>query len=361
MAAGSLTKVLAVVLKWRSIGARAVMNEINSVNKHAARTQATAKGELTGYRRFAEDIGASSYGRAKRFGLEHGYRYEGKGHWRDLGTGLYIKYEDMLQRLPGYEERARRSTQRFRFEFLSLMFAGMQLQRVFDGWIKQVLKMTGVTDMLNIVMTLFLIPVIKELLPLFKEWFVYLTSLDPATKNTIGKIMILTTVGGGLLFVISEIILALNGAMIVFSSFAAFVGVVGKAISTSIVLQFAAAIVALAVFVNLIKDAIAFLKVLRGEMSLTKASRESMDRWNKTFWPIKQLVPKLGSGGIVTRPTLAMIGERGPEAVVPLSAGFSPTINVEANVASTIDIDYLARRLSGRLGELYEMERKRYV
>jgi len=32
-------------------------------------------------------------------------------------------------------------------------------------------------------------------------------------------------------------------------------------------------------------------------------------------------VPKLGAGGVVTRPTLAMIGERGPEAVVPLSRG----------------------------------------
>ncbi len=32
-------------------------------------------------------------------------------------------------------------------------------------------------------------------------------------------------------------------------------------------------------------------------------------------------VPALAEGGIVTRPTLAMIGERGPEAVVPLGSG----------------------------------------
>jgi hypothetical protein len=32
-------------------------------------------------------------------------------------------------------------------------------------------------------------------------------------------------------------------------------------------------------------------------------------------------VPALASGGIVTRPTLALIGERGPEAVVPLGSG----------------------------------------
>jgi phage-related minor tail protein len=32
-------------------------------------------------------------------------------------------------------------------------------------------------------------------------------------------------------------------------------------------------------------------------------------------------VQALGDGGIVTRPTLALVGERGPEAVVPLSRG----------------------------------------
>ena len=31
-------------------------------------------------------------------------------------------------------------------------------------------------------------------------------------------------------------------------------------------------------------------------------------------------IPHLASGGIVTRPTLALIGEAGPEAVIPLSA-----------------------------------------
>ena len=35
---------------------------------------------------------------------------------------------------------------------------------------------------------------------------------------------------------------------------------------------------------------------------------------------ISKGVPKLAGGGIVNTPTLAMIGERGPEAVVPLGA-----------------------------------------
>jgi phage-related protein len=49
-------------------------------------------------------------------------------------------------------------------------------------------------------------------------------------------------------------------------------------------------------------------------------------------------IPKMATGGIVTRPTIALIGEAGPEAVVPLSAGGvglgGVTINVYALTAN---------------------------
>lgn len=51
-------------------------------------------------------------------------------------------------------------------------------------------------------------------------------------------------------------------------------------------------------------------------------------------------IPRLAAGGIVTRPTLAMIGEAGAEAVVPLSrgGGMGTTINVYAAAASPADV-----------------------
>ena len=39
-------------------------------------------------------------------------------------------------------------------------------------------------------------------------------------------------------------------------------------------------------------------------------------------------IPELAKGGIVNRPTLAMIGEKGPEAVVPLGRGMGMTVNI---------------------------------
>ena len=60
-------------------------------------------------------------------------------------------------------------------------------------------------------------------------------------------------------------------------------------------------------------------------------------------------IPRLAEGGIVTEPTIAMIGEAGPEAVVPLSGGSAAggiNINVEnMNVRDDKDIKLIADEL----------------
>jgi hypothetical protein len=49
----------------------------------------------------------------------------------------------------------------------------------------------------------------------------------------------------------------------------------------------------------------------------------------------------MAKGGIVTGPTLAVIGEAGPEAVIPLNRagnmGMGITVNVQAGLVSTPD------------------------
>ena len=59
---------------------------------------------------------------------------------------------------------------------------------------------------------------------------------------------------------------------------------------------------------------------------------------------------KMAKGGIVTRPTLAMIGEAGPEAVIPLGRGggmgsLSVTVNIGDGAIVGVDdlTDTIAR------------------
>ena len=47
-------------------------------------------------------------------------------------------------------------------------------------------------------------------------------------------------------------------------------------------------------------------------------------------------IPEMASGGIVTRPTIALIGEAGPEAVIPLSSGTSVPVASAAPVTINV-------------------------
>ena len=68
------------------------------------------------------------------------------------------------------------------------------------------------------------------------------------------------------------------------------------------------------------------------------------ERVNKIVTTVSGSIPKMADGGIVNRPTLALIGEAGPEAVVPLSkmggmgGGGDININVNGGMATSAEI-----------------------
>lgn len=74
-------------------------------------------------------------------------------------------------------------------------------------------------------------------------------------------------------------------------------------------------------------------------------------------------IPKMQHGGIITEPTLALIGEAGPEAVVPLdrAGGFGETIvNVTVNVDKALlhtaqNIDDFATELARKIGRIIDI------
>src|SRR5690606_4137759 len=60
-------------------------------------------------------------------------------------------------------------------------------------------------------------------------------------------------------------------------------------------------------------------------------------------------IPALAAGGIVTRPTLALVGEAGPEAVVPLDGSGFGTINITIQRMEVQDGRDFGRRLDEEL------------
>ena len=65
----------------------------------------------------------------------------------------------------------------------------------------------------------------------------------------------------------------------------------------------------------------------------------------------------MAEGGIVTRPTVAQIGEKGPEAVIPLKrggAGLGVTVNINFPSRGTVLLgnDMAARKLAQQITPL---------
>ena len=71
-------------------------------------------------------------------------------------------------------------------------------------------------------------------------------------------------------------------------------------------------------------------------------------------------IPALAKGGIVTKPTMALIGEAGPEAVVPLKKGGAGmgTINVNIDVSGVTDRSD-KRALAREISDILQQELKR--
>ena len=108
--------------------------------------------------------------------------------------------------------------------------------------------------------------------------------------------------------------------------------------------------------INSLFAAINFTKTLTNPITGTEYTI-GMDL---TGWQI----PMLAEGGIVTGPTLAMIGEAGPEAVIPLSGpnskGMGQTFNININMSGFSDRSD-KRNFARRIGNLIQNEVSRNI
>ena len=65
-------------------------------------------------------------------------------------------------------------------------------------------------------------------------------------------------------------------------------------------------------------------------------------------------IPRLAAGGIVSRPTLALIGEAGPEAVVPLgSGGYGTNVYLQVNVPPVANPPEVGRAVADALRSFF--------
>lgn len=106
---------------------------------------------------------------------------------------------------------------------------------------------------------------------------------------------------------------------------------------------------------------------LNAALGRQAAAQQLIDKYNKEMFEaqasayemgLRTGLPALASGGIVTKPTVALIGEAGPEAVVPLSGSGGGVAGININMTNTFSgvnwtdeaqKDAIARELAARV------------
>jgi len=326
-----------------------------------------------------------------------------------LGTSNVLRYGEVSKKVAQYGVRP------FRGEMLSLMFVVQSAQRFFGGMVKTVLEAMGMFDLWRGVLISILAPVLAPLiekwLPKLMEWlgneenakfagkiilwglaiaFVIgwiakLNLLFMKWDGTIGAVTAafkyLSSIFGvksffGVLTIIGSIIALLvgmwniwkgitgpmneawriiKGILYVLIGIVAIIAIILHA-PALIVAGIAAALLAIVHFlseVEAVKDVFQAI----GEF-IRKIVDWIVDINVKAFKWLAGIVG-LQEGGIVTRPTLTRLGERGPEAVIPLtgphaggavSINYAPTISV-SSTGGGINVDAIASAINERLFE----------
>lgn len=224
-----------------------------------------------------------------------------------------------------------------------------------------------------------LMPTLKKLLDAIMPIVEKIGDWISAHPELVKMVLIVTGAIGGLMLVLGPLFMILPGIIaalpVLGVAFAALTGPIG------IVIAAIAAAIAIGVLIVKNWDKIKIAAKAFGEalimpfklyaMATQAAINFIIRQINKIHFTIPDWVPGLGgkafgfnipelslpglaAGGIVTSPTLAMIGEKGPEAVVPLGSRMGSTVNItvqgsviaERDLAETIREEFL--KIKGR-------------
>jgi len=149
----------------------------------------------------------------------------------DLNDGIK-RTTIITQKFNDGMEKGAGKTRRFRGEWLSLMFAGMALDRVFGGLVRNQLTLFGVSEMLSQAWTVVLLPVMELIVPLLYKLLDAFMNLPPDMKMTIGVFVLLGAIFGKVLMSLGMLVLALEGIAVVFgTTFGGAIAIVGSLIA----------------------------------------------------------------------------------------------------------------------------------
>jgi hypothetical protein len=310
---------------------------------------------------------------------------------------IFVPIEMLFGKSKSELDRVGKATARFRGELLSMFFIGRQVVSFFSEYVGFAKQISGENEVLTTSIGA-AVAEFREFLGLDKvaEFFSDLADTNPLL---VGGFVQLATWAGVLLGVLAQIGLIMEHFPAIWEGISRAAPIVGRIFSVlagvfMLIKGVYGFFVDMATPVTIIKNTLLIIggiaalvfAVFGGWIPAVIAIGAGIISWATKFQPVKDAIMwiwgklkdigdifanlvtgnfvgikaafkrlfGLAEGGIVTRPTAALIGERGPEAVIPLNrlANFAPNVTIHANVSNNIDM----RRLADQLSTVYQQQ-----
>lgn len=114
----------------------------------------------------------------------------------------------------GYGKAAKNASiqsRRFKFEWLSIMFAGMALSRAFGGIVRSQMELFGISGLLSDMWTITMLPIMEKISPIIYEMIEAFMELPEPVQEAIGGFILFAGAIGAAAMIIGQIKLAAMG------------------------------------------------------------------------------------------------------------------------------------------------------
>ena len=167
-----------------------------------------------------------SFGQAmSRAGITQKQFTKAMPDWKDMGGEMWNRVTGQVMSYGQAVGNAAIKSRRFKFEWLSIMFAGMALDRVFGGLIRTQMQLWGVSEGLAGMWTVVMVPAMEKITPLLWNIVEGMSGLPEPIQLAIGFAVLFVGALGKILLYGGQLMLLLGGLRIFFPALFSKMGI----------------------------------------------------------------------------------------------------------------------------------------
>jgi len=254
MAYADLSKTIEIVMSYVTKGTGQAYSAANAMNKKINNMynsqEFPTKGIAQSMNRIKTVTGLGT-GQINEMLEKLGYSIQSNGTFTRKGVRGFQTYGKTASDVAKKHKELYGSTKRFKYEFLGLMFAGMNMKKMFAGYINQVDSWMGFSELFTTGLSLLALDAIEPLTDTIYDLADAIFGLQGTTAGKmVGWGIVVGSAFGDVLFQASAAVLAISSFKMAFPATAAWIGGSIMKIATAVTAVISGSVLAMAFIIG---------------------------------------------------------------------------------------------------------------